>query len=180
MFTLIEKLLSSIYKLKFLIKVGLGNLKDIGYQEGKNMPATEPLCNVIGLKPHNLSREEFIVLEIELFVSVCEELKEILKTHYKDYFRFMKFNEEMEKVMLEDNFIRFVINDILLTEEYSLQGIAHYTQTTEDVIEDVASGLNPAPSLPLSRRIIDLHRSVRPNLYREIMKKITTEYLMSG
>ena len=141
------------------------------------MSAMEPLCNVIGLKHQKLSREEYVVLEIEIFTCVCRELKEILKSMHRSYFNLMKFSEIKEHAMIENNFVRYVINDILLTEEYSLQGIACYTQTPEDVIYDVASGRNLAPSLHLSQRIIDLHRSVRPNLYREIMKKITTEYL---
>jgi len=139
------------------------------------MSAIEPLCYLIDLNLHNLSKEEFFVLEIELFTRICDELVDILMTHHKDYFHSIKFNKNMGKNMLEDNFIRLVIMDILFTEEYSIQGIALYTQTPEDVIDDVASGRNPAPSLPLSRRIIDLHKSVRPNLYREIIKKVTTE-----
>jgi hypothetical protein len=143
------------------------------------MSAMEPLCNALGLKQYQLSKEEFFVLEIELFILVCDEVKEIFKKQYKEYFRCMKFNEELEKGMLEDNFIRFVINDILLTEEYSLEGIAFYTDTPEDVIHDVVSGLNSAPSLPLSRKIINLHRTVKPNLYQEIMKKIAEKYLLA-
>ena len=101
------------------------------------MSVMEPLCKVIGLKPQQLSKEEFFVLEVELFARVCEEINEILKTMYKDYFYFMKFNTEMENSMLEDDFMRFIVNDILLTEEYSLKGIACYTQSHEDVIFDI-------------------------------------------
>jgi hypothetical protein len=141
------------------------------------MPATEPLCQIVGINANNLSREENYIIEVELFVRVCEEIKEIIKLKNKDYFRLMKLNTEMESAMLDAILIRHVINDILLTEEYSIEGIACYTQTPEEVISDVAAGKNPAPSLPLSRKIIELHRSVRPNLYREVMKKITSEYL---
>ena len=38
-------------------------------------------------------------------------------------------------------------------------------------------GLNTSPSAIFLRKIIELHRSIRPELYREIMRKITTEYL---
>lgn len=141
------------------------------------MPATEPLCQIVGINTKNLSREENYIIEVELFVRVCEGLKEIIKSQNKDYFRLMKLDAEMENTMLDAILIRHVINDILLTEEYSMEGIACYTQTTEDVICDVIAGKNAAPSLPLSRKIIELHRSVRPNLYREVMKKITSEYL---
>ena len=78
----------------------------------------------------------------------------------------------MENIMLEANFIRCVINDILLTNEYTLQGIAYYTQTPEDVIYDIAVGNNQSPSFPLSRKIIEIHRTIKPDLYRNILKKI--------
>ena len=53
-----------------------------------------------------------------------------------------------------------------------MEGIAYYTQATTDVIFDIVSGRNPAPSFVLLHRILKLHRTVRPNLYNEIMKKI--------
>jgi hypothetical protein len=141
------------------------------------MPAIELLCRVMGVSPNKLSREENFLLEMDIFMRVCRELKEVFKSNYKNYFCLMKLNAETEDAMLEAGLMRYIITDILLTEEYSLNGIAYYTQTPEDIICDVVTGRNTAPSLPLSRKIIELHRSVRPNLYREIIKKITSEYL---
>lgn len=57
----------------------------------------------------------------------------------------MKFTLEMEETMLETNFIRLIIKDILSTGEYSPQGIACYTDTHEDIVQDLASGLNTKP-----------------------------------
>lgn len=142
------------------------------------MPATELLCQIMGFGTNKLSREENFLLEVDIFTRVCIELKEVFKSQYRSYFCLMKFNAGMEDAMLEAGLMRYVINDILLTEEYSLEGIAYYTQTPEDVICDVVTGCNTAPSLPLSLKIIELHRFVRPDLYREIIKKITSEYLV--
>ena len=75
--------------------------------------------------------------------------------------------------MIETNLIRCVINDILLTEEYTLPGIAHYTDTPEEVIFELASGLNSSPTLLVSRKIIELHRTIRPQLYAGIVHKVT-------
>jgi hypothetical protein len=86
----------------------------------------------------------------------------------------------MENGVMEDSLVRCVINDILSTEEYTLAGIACYTQTPEEVIYEVAMGQNTSPSALLLRKIIELHRSVRSDLYRAIMKKITDEYLVAG
>jgi hypothetical protein len=113
--------------------------------EGKAMSAIEPLCSVIGLNSNKFTREEFLILEIELFTRVCEELREIIKNKFENYFKLIKSNVEMESTMREDNII---------------------------------TGRNIAPSLPVSRSLVDLHRTVRPDLYRMIMKKIATAYLM--
>ena len=140
------------------------------------MPAMEPLCQMLGINSNELSKEENLILEAKLFTHVYEELKEIIKTQYKDYFQLMKFNKDMENKMIETEFLRCVINDILSTEEYSLPGIACYTNTPEDVIQEVIIGNNNNPSFVLSRRIIELHRTVRPDVYRAIIKKIIENY----
>jgi len=137
------------------------------------MSAVQALCYLMGVSPQKLSREENLILEAELFIRLYGELQEIIKGQNKDYFRLMKFNTEKESAVIEASFIRCIINDIISTEEYTLPGIAYYSGTTEDVIEDVIVGRNASPSLSLARKIIELHRSVRPELYRKIMEKIT-------
>jgi hypothetical protein len=141
------------------------------------MPATEPLCNLVGISPASLTKEENLILEIELFTRVCEELKEGFKIKYKDYFRIIKCNAEMENVIMESVFVRCVINDILSTEEYTLDGIACYTQTPEEVVHELAIGWNTSPSATLLRKIIELHRSVRRELYDDMMKRISAKLL---
>lgn len=139
------------------------------------MPAIQELCFIYGVNPKKFSRNENLLLEADLFVRICEELKKIYRDNYKDFFRLMKFTKEMENEMIETNLLPCVINDILSTEEYTLHGIAFYSGTSEDVIHEVMIGLNTSPSLLLARRIIELHRSIRPNLYRELMNKIANE-----
>lgn len=142
------------------------------------MSSTQPLCHSVGINSQKLSRNENILLEAKLFSCLCEELKNIFREQHKRYFDLLKFDRERENAMLEASFLRFLLNDILLTEEYSLAGIAYYTQIPEDVICDVMAGTNTVPSLPLGRKIIDLHRSVRPDLYRELIKKILEKYIV--
>ena len=136
------------------------------------MPAIEPLCQSVGIDANQLSRVELCVLEAELQVCVYEELKEIHRASHKAYFRLMKLNIEMENKMLEEGFLKHVIIDIIQSGEYSIGGIAYYTQSSQEVISDIASGRIVDPSLPLSQKIINLHRSVRPDLYRKIIQKI--------
>ena len=141
------------------------------------MSATEPLCHLLGINYRKFSREENIFLEAELFVRICDELKEVFRQQYKDFFYLMKLTTEMEDAMLEENFIRLIIKDILSTEEYTVQGIACYTDTHEDIVHELASGLNTKPLATCLRKTIELHRSVRRELYHAIGKKLASEYL---
>lgn len=143
------------------------------------MSMVEPLCLLAGINPSLFSKEEIFLLEIDLFTRICEELKEFFKNQHRNYFRIIKLNAVMENAIMETKFIRNIINDIVLTKEYSLQGVACYTHTTEDVIFEVACGRNTNPLSTLLRKIIELHRIVRPNLYRDIMKKIIANKLDS-
>lgn len=141
------------------------------------MSALEPLSNLIGIKISNLSETEVLYIEGGLLIAICYEIKEMFRNRYKDYFRLMKYNIEMENAMLDDNYVRFIINDIISTNEYTLAGIAYYTQTPEDVVYDLASGSNTRPSAIFLQKIIELHRNVKRDLYDEIFKKIISDYL---
>lgn len=139
------------------------------------MPAVNLLCQLAGIDPCKLSKEENFMLEHVLFSKVCEKLKEIYKIEYKSYFRMIKLSTEMENMIMDTNFARCIIKDIISTEEYSLTGVAYYTQTPEDVIFEIVTGINTDPTASLLRKIIELHRSIRPELYREIMMKLISE-----
>jgi len=142
------------------------------------MPAMEPLYRLIGVSRCDFSKEEFLILEAELFICICEELKEFFRNQYRNYFCLMKFAIEHEDDMLEINFIRLIMKDILSSEEYTLEGIARYTDTHEDVVQEIFAGSNISPSARLFRRVIELHRSIRSDLYGEIMKRVAAQYLI--
>ena len=135
------------------------------------MSAIQPLCYLIGISPSKLSKEENLILEAELFICICNALKEHHRAEHKNYFRSIKLTIEMEEVMLETNFVRLIIRDILLTEEYTLDGIAHYTGTHKDIVDEIFAGHNTSPSATFLRKLIELHRSVRHELYNMIIKK---------
>ena len=144
------------------------------------MSAVQPLCHLMGIDSHKISKEENVLLEAELFIRIYKELNELFRKQYQNYFYLMKFTKRMEETMLDTNFIRFVIKDILTTEEYSLAGIAYYTNTHEDVLLEIIAGCNTSPSAIFQRKIIELHREVKRDLYHQIIKKITLEYLAAA
>jgi hypothetical protein len=67
---------------------------------------------------------------------------------------------------------QFIVNDIVSTGEYTPQGIACYTGSFEEVVEEIQSGINTNPSGILLKRLIGLHCSVRRDLYDFIIRKI--------
>lgn len=140
------------------------------------MSAVEPLCHLIGINFSKFAKSEVLLLEAELFARVYEELQDIFRKQYVSYFRLMRFTMEKENTMLENNFICLIIKDILSTEEYTLEGVAHYTGTHEDVVHEVISGRNTTPSAVFFKKIIELHRLVRRDLYNSVIKKITAEW----
>lgn len=142
------------------------------------MTAVQPLCWLIGVNTKNLSKHECLLLEAELFRNICQELRDIFRNQYKEYFHFMKFSLEMENTMLDGNFVSLIIQDILSTNEYTLQGIACYTNTPPDIVEEIAIKRNVSPSAIFLQRIIELHRSVRLDLYNMIIKKIISDYCL--
>lgn len=139
----------------------------------------ELLSQTAAINTSKLSRNELFILEAEFFTYLCDELKQLFGDQYKDYFRLIKSNSEKESEMIEEKLTNRVINDILSSGEYTLPGIAYYTHTPEDVVFELATGQNTNPSAALFRKIIKLHRSVRPELYKAITQKIVTEHFQA-
>lgn len=139
------------------------------------MTAIQAISESLIMDDRQLSKHESMLLEADIFTRICEELKEIIKRENRDYFLLLKIDNEKGRCMIEADFIRCIIKDILSSEEYTLSGIACYTDTPEDIIYDVAIGSNTTPSLYLSQKIINLHRAVRPKLYSSIVDKIRSD-----
>jgi len=143
------------------------------------MSAIELFSDLLELDTSMLAPKEMVILEADLCTLICDELKEVYRRRYRNYFRLFNFNKEKENHMIETHFIRFIINDILSTHEYDSKGIAYYTDSSEDVVEELATGCNTNPSISLFHKIIVLHRSVRRGLYDYIRDKIKARYLVS-
>jgi hypothetical protein len=120
-----------------------------------------------------LTRHQAALFEADLFTVICDEVKEYFRLQRLDYFRLTKTTNEQENEVMEKSLAMCVVNDILASEEYTALGIACYAHTSEDVVYDIASGLNCDPSSTIFRNIIKLHRSIRPQLYNDILRKIT-------
>lgn len=135
------------------------------------MARFEGVTHLLGIDLSRLSKEEKQLIEAEFLLFLCNELKSHFRSQFKDYFYLLRVSKELENSMLDADFVRLVIKDILQTDEYTLEGVARYTGIHEDVFYEVVSGLNVYPSAHMLQKTIELHRTVRPDLYRAIIKK---------
>lgn len=143
------------------------------------MPKTDLVCCLLRERVLKLSQAEKILLEIKLFTRIYHELLDVFKSRYKEYQQLIKSDTIQEESMSSRKFMQEMIKDILSSKEYSLTGIASHTRIPEEVLCDVAAGMNTNPTLDLSRKIFELHIEVRHDLYDGIMRKIASEYLIS-
>jgi hypothetical protein len=138
------------------------------------MAALERLCRFMGVDPKKFSKEENLILEAELYRCFFNGLWESFQSQYQNYFQLLKFNNEMENMVMEIHFIRYFINDILKSEAYTLSGIAYYTQIPEEIIQDLLIGHKVSPIIAFTRKLIELHKIIRPEIYQNIIKKMSS------
>lgn len=136
------------------------------------MAATDLLSTIIGVNVRLLSKDEKKILEGKLFLIICNELCKIIIDRKNRYINFLKSESKMEGEMQGGNLLRELILDILASEEYSLDGLARCAYVSEEVLYDLAAGVNQYPTLDLSRKIIEIHSMVRRDLYDSIIKKV--------
>lgn len=72
------------------------------------MAAMELFCHLLGINPDRLTHQENLILEVDLFMRTCEELKALHKAKNKEYLCLMNVSVEKEKAMLEAKFLRNV------------------------------------------------------------------------
>ena len=138
------------------------------------MASLELLCHFMGIDSKQFTKEETLILEAELYKRVQEEIWELYKFPHKDYFYCFKLNNEMENIIMELHMIRCLITDILKSEAYTISGISYYTQTPEEIIQDLLMGNKIGSVIAFPRKLIELHKSIRPEIYLNIIKKISS------
>jgi len=78
-----------------------------------------------------------------------------------------------EHYTMDSKIIQILINGIIDTGEYTLEGIAYYTRIPLDVIFDAAcGGYNNQLSITLWAKIVGLYLQVRPDIARILYDKL--------
>ncbi|OGT38524.1 MAG: hypothetical protein A3F11_04525 [Gammaproteobacteria bacterium RIFCSPHIGHO2_12_FULL_37_14] len=139
------------------------------------MSAMEPLCLLAGIDPKRFSKEKRLLLEAEFFSRIYKKLEDNFRKQYTNYFNLFRFTLNREDIALEENFVRSLIQNMLSSGDYTVQGIARYTNTPEDVLMEIIVGLNPYPSAIFLRRLIELDRAQRRDFYHTLVKESLNE-----
>lgn len=141
------------------------------------MSSVIPFRYIFGIHDCKISKLEELVLESELFLHLYNNLKERYRNKYKEYFKLMKYSKYTEESMLDANYTKFLINDIISSGEYTTSGVAAYTQIPEDVVIEIACGNHVNVSVQLFQKFLELHRSSRLELYDNIVSEIIDKYM---
>lgn len=138
------------------------------------MSAIYPFYRRIGIDTHQLSRSDLACLEAWVFFRICTELKKEMMDRNQCTFPDFK-NEKELTAMLDGKFISDIVNQVLRSGEYDVNGMACYTGAPADIIYGLAGGYHQGPSLPLGMKIIELHFSTNPQLYGRIFDTIRAQ-----
>lgn len=137
------------------------------------MAALEKLSHFVGIDSKKFTKQENCILEAELYIRVHQEIWHAYKARNKNSFYLILTIFGKEDTIMELYVIRSLINDLLKSEAYTLSGIAYYTQAPEEMIEDLYIGHKLSPAIVFIRKLIELHKLIKPDMYQNIRKKLT-------
>jgi len=127
------------------------------------MTATDLVISLLRYPCDNLTQHEKTFLEMITFSYLYQQL---LTTFQET------FGNHREEFMIDGVLIQNLVNDLIASSDYSIPALASYTGYPEDVIYDLASGMNLQPTLSLSTKIIELHALSRREFYSSLIRKI--------
>src|SRR3990167_10636420 len=99
------------------------------------------------------------------------QLHQLFCTLFQNKIEFNK-NISTEDYVMDSKIIQFLIQGIVETGEYTLEGIALYTHIPFDVIYDAACGINNQFSITPWVRVIDLYMQVKPDITKILIDKL--------
>lgn len=86
--------------------------------------------------------------------------------------QFEQNNSLMESYTVDNKIIQLLIQGIIETGEYTLEGIALYTKIPFDVIFDAACGNNTQLSITPWARVVNLYMQVKPEVTQLLFNRL--------
>lgn len=81
-------------------------------------------------------------------------------------------HSSMEYYAMDSKVIQLLIQNILDTDQYTLEGIAYYTRIPFDVIYDAACGISNQFSITPLARVVNLYLKVKPDVAQVLINKL--------
>jgi len=109
-------------------------------------------------------------------------LKVFLLNHLQEIFcdRFKLSNQQESKTEIREGYavdskiLQLVIQEMVTTGEYTLEGIAYYTQIPLDVVLDAACGINKQLAITPWLRIVKLYIQMKPEILSTLTNRLAT------
>jgi hypothetical protein len=114
------------------------------------------------------SQNERKILKVFLLGRLHQLFCEIFHNKIQQY----KTNSSMECYSMDSKIIQMLIEGIIETGEYTLEGIAHATRIPFDVIFDAASGASNQFSITPWARVVNLYTQVKPEIAQLVFNKL--------
>lgn len=106
-----------------------------------------------------------------LKVFLISRLHKLFGELFHTNIQYHKDNLPMESYAMDSKIIQLIIEGIVKTGEYTMEGIANYTRIPFDVIFDAACGNCSQLSITPWARIVDLYIQVRPEIAKTLFDK---------
>jgi hypothetical protein len=78
----------------------------------------------------------------------------------------------IESYTMDNKIIQFILQDILDTGDYTLEGIANSTHLPLDLLYDVLTGINHQLSITPWAKIIEIYLQVKPQVVHNLIDKL--------
>jgi len=91
---------------------------------------------------------------------------------FNNKLQFNKNNSLMECYAMDSKIIQLLIQGIIESGDYTLEGIAYYTRIPFDIIYDAACGISNQFSITPWAKVVDLYTQVRPDIINILIDKL--------
>ena len=99
-------------------------------------------------------------------------LHQIFCEIFKHKLQFDNKNISEECYTMDSKIMQLIINGIIETGEYTLEGIAYHTRIPQDIIYDAATGINNQFSITPWARLVDLYLQVKPDIAQALINRL--------
>lgn len=144
----------------------MNSATDLHYCNGTTIPIVQKNCNYDFILKFSAKNERKILRAFllgRLHQLFCELFRNKIQTNQ---------NSSIGCYTMDSKIIQLLIQGIVETGEYTLEGIAYYTHIPFDVIYDAACGISSQFSITPWAKIVDLYIQLKPDVTQVLIDKL--------